>query len=90
MFSIQYSVFSDHIVGLVGLRYLVDFAVKSFGLNAGGNLVQATDATLIFSTSMLVARSAHTWIRARALIDAHRQSALSAGECGPRQEQPGA
>ena len=66
------------IVGLIALRYLADYAVKQFGLNAGGNLVHATDATLIFSSAMLMARSAHTWIRARALIAAHRQGTLPA------------
>jgi hypothetical protein len=78
------------IVGLIGLRYLADFAVKSFGLDAGGNLVHATDATLIFSTSMLMARSAHTWIRARALIAAHRQGALPPDDPARQQEQSGA
>ena len=79
------------IAGLIGLRYLADFAVKSFGLNAAANLVHATDATLIFSTSMLVARSVHTWIRARALIASHRQSTLPAADDPVHQrEQSGA
>ncbi|HEX3431428.1 MAG TPA: hypothetical protein VHT03_11135 [Rhizomicrobium sp.] len=65
------------IVGLIGLRYLADYAIKTFGLNAGANVIHATDATLIFSTSMLVARSAHTWIKARALVAAHRHVAVS-------------
>jgi hypothetical protein len=65
------------IVGLIGLRFLADYAIKQFGLNAGGNVVHASDATLVFTTSMLVARSVHTWIRARALIAAHKQGAIS-------------
>src|SRR5438552_2357568 len=70
------------VVGLVGLRYLADVAIKQFGLNAGGNVVHATDATLIFTTSMFVARSTHTWIQARALIAAHRQSAIPSPPSG--------
>ena len=68
------------IVGLIGVRYLADYAIKAFGLNAGANVIHATDATLILSTSMLVARSAHTWIKARALIAAHKLRAAPAAE----------
>lgn len=64
------------ILGLIGLRYLADYAIKAFGLNAGAKLLHATDATLLFSTSMLVARSIHTWIKARALIAAHKRDAI--------------
>jgi hypothetical protein len=66
------------ILGLIGLRYLADYAIKAFGLNAGAKVLHATDATLLFSTSMLVARSIHTWIKARALIAAHKQDAFPA------------
>jgi len=66
------------IVGLIGLRYLADLALKGLGLTAGADLVRATDAMLIFSTSMFVARSVHTWIRARTLISAHRAQSLAA------------
>jgi len=66
------------IVGLIALRYLADYAVKTLGLSAGAKLIHATDATLLFSTSMLVARSIHTWIKARALIATHRQSVETA------------
>ena len=65
------------IVGLIALRYLADLGMKKLGLTAGANLVHATDATLVFSTSMFVARSAHTWVRARALIAAHRSVAVT-------------
>ena len=58
-------------------------AIKTFGLNAGANVVHATDATLLFSTSMLVARSIHTWIRAHALIAAHKRSVLEGGSPAP-------
>jgi len=71
------------IIGLIGLRYLADYAIKTFGLNAGANVVHATDATLLFSTSMLVARSIHTWIRAHALIAAHKRSVLEGGSPAP-------
>jgi hypothetical protein len=64
------------IVGLIGLRYLADYAIKTFGLSAGANVIHATDATLLFSTSMLVARSVHTWIRAQALIAAHKRAPI--------------
>lgn len=65
------------IVGLIAVRYLGDYAIKAFGLTAGLKLLHATDATLLFSTSMLLARSIHTWIKAQALIAAHRVAALS-------------
>jgi len=58
------------IVGLIALRYGADFIIKKLGL--GDGLVYATDAMLLFTTSMYVARSVHTWIRARALVVAHR------------------
>jgi hypothetical protein len=78
------------IVGLIGLRYLADYAIKTFGFSAGANVIHATDATLLFSTSMLVARSVHTWIRARALIATHRQSVLTAKPvCDPVSEERG-
>jgi hypothetical protein len=64
------------IVGLIGLRYLAEFGIKQFGLDAGARLVHASDATLIFSTSMLLARGVHTWIKARALIAAHRRAGI--------------
>jgi hypothetical protein len=76
------------IVGLIGLRYLAEFAIKQFGLNAGANLVHASDSTLIFSTAMLVARSVHTWIKARALIAAHKQRAVAAPEPAPVSHEP--
>ncbi len=65
------------IVGLIALRYGADLALKKLGLDAGANLVHATDAMLLFSTSMLVARSVHTWKRARALLDAQRRPAVA-------------
>ena len=71
------------IVGLIAVRYLGDYAIKTFGLSAGVKFLHATDATLIFSTSMLVARSVHTWIRARALIDAHRRGILPDSASAP-------
>lgn len=71
------------IVGLIAIRYLGDYAVKTFGLTAGLKFLHATDATLLFSTAMLVARSIHTWIRARELIAAHRGAGLQT--VGPSQ-----
>lgn len=65
------------IVGLIGLRYLADLAFKNLELSTGANLVHATDAMLVFTTSMLVARSVHTWIRTRALVAAHRSQSLA-------------
>lgn len=71
------------IVGLIAIRYLGDYAIKTFGLSAGLKFLHATDATLLFSTAMLLARSVHTWIRARELIAAHRGAALQTA--GPPQ-----
>jgi hypothetical protein len=76
------------IVGLIGLRYLAEFGIKQFGLDAGARLVHASDATLIFSTSMLLARGVHTWIKARALIAAHRRAGIPPADPG-RQGQIG-
>ncbi|HLY06266.1 MAG TPA: hypothetical protein VKR31_11020 [Rhizomicrobium sp.] len=64
------------IVGLIAIRYLGDYAIKAFGFTAGLKFLHATDATLVFSTSMLVARSVHTAIKARALIAAHRAATV--------------
>jgi hypothetical protein len=78
------------IFGLIALRYLGDYAIKTFGLTAGAKLLHATDATLLFSTAMLVARSIHTWIKAQALIAAHREAAIPSGspaQVPGRQEQ---
>jgi hypothetical protein len=63
------------IVGLIALRYGAEFLFKKLNLKAGGGLVYATDAMMIFSTSMYVARSIHTWIRARELVIAHKTAA---------------
>lgn len=71
------------IIGLIGLRYVADYAIKAFGLAATANVVHATDATLLFSTAMLVARSVHTWIKERSLIDAHRRTVLPATDPAP-------
>ncbi|HTT83765.1 MAG TPA: hypothetical protein VMF67_09820 [Rhizomicrobium sp.] len=63
------------IVGLIALRYGADYLMKNLGLSHGAGFVYATDSMLLFSTAMYVARSVHTWIRARALVVAHRTSA---------------
>jgi hypothetical protein len=76
------------VVGLIALRYLADVALKQFGFTAGTHVVHVTDATLVFTTAMLVARNVHTWIRARAALAAHRNSAPAAG-IGPRIEDRG-
>ncbi|MGH6878623.1 MAG: hypothetical protein ACREHV_14775 [Rhizomicrobium sp.] len=60
------------IVVLIGMRYGADLALKGLGFTAGADLVHATDAMLVFSTAMFVARSIHTWIRARALLAARQ------------------
>jgi len=71
------------IVGLIALRYGADLAFKDLGLTAGANVVHVTDAMLIFSTSMFVARSIHTWIRARALRGAPPQQAIPNSSSSP-------
>lgn len=70
------------IFGLIALRYGAELALKKLGSNAGANLVHATDAMLIFSTSMLVARSIHTWIRARALLDGNKPLSVATSASG--------
>jgi hypothetical protein len=70
------------VVGLIALRYLADFALKTLGFTAGAGLVHATDAMLIFTTAMLVARSIHTWIRAHAALSAQRSG--TPGEAAPQ------
>lgn len=66
------------IFALIALRYLGDYAIKTFGLTAGAKFLHATDATLLFSTAMLIARSIHTWIKAQELITAHRAAPVLA------------
>jgi hypothetical protein len=61
------------IVGLIGLRWAAESAFKNLGL--GKDLVYATDSMMLLSTAMYVARSIHTWIRARALVVAHQTGA---------------
>jgi hypothetical protein len=63
------------IVGLVVLRYGLEYIVKKLGLGRGEGVIYATDAILLFSTAMYIARSVHTWIQARALVIAHRIAA---------------
>lgn len=65
------------IVGLIALRYGADVALKKLGWDGG---VYASNATLLFATAMLVARSIHTWIKARALQAASRTSAVAQGQ----------
>jgi hypothetical protein len=64
------------VFGLIALRYLADLALKKLGFTAGNDLVHATDAMLVFSTSMFVARSVHTWIRARAALEEQKRAAI--------------
>lgn len=71
------------IVAVIGLRYLADIALKKLGWNGG---VYASNATLLFATSMLVTRSAHTWIKARAALAANRSAAAIAAEARTTQE----
>src|SRR5580658_6461189 len=56
------------LVGLVVLRYGLEYIVKKMGLGRGEGVIYATDAILLFSTAMYIARSVHTWIQARALV----------------------
>jgi hypothetical protein len=72
------------IVGLIGLRYGADLALKKLGWDTG---VYASNATLVFATSMLVARSIHTWIRARALLTASRTRTVATSAGTPRESR---
>jgi hypothetical protein len=76
------------IVGLIALRWGAEFALKKLGPHAGTELVHASDAMLLLSTSMFVARSVHTWIRARALVAAHRETLVTSAGTGERNEAP--
>ncbi|HEX4080970.1 MAG TPA: hypothetical protein VHX61_19065 [Rhizomicrobium sp.] len=76
------------IVGLIALRWGADLVLKKLGLNAGTNLMHATDAMLLLSTSMYVARSIHTWIRARALVAAHRTTSVTASTTNEHGQAP--
>lgn len=67
------------VVGLIAVRYLADIALKKLGFAAGADLVHATDATMVFTAAMLVARAVHTWIRARAALAAHRRGISAPG-----------
>lgn len=67
------------VVGLIAVRYLADIALKKLGFTAGVDLMHATDGMLVFTTAILVARSVHTWVRARAALEAHRRGVTSAG-----------
>jgi hypothetical protein len=72
------------LVGLIALRYGAEFLVKNLGLGTGEGFVYFTDAMLLFSTSMFVARSVHTWIRAKALVVAHKAAVPLTDETGSR------
>lgn len=74
------------VVGLIALRYLADIALKKLGFTDGADLVHATDAMLVFTTGMLVARCIHTWMRARAALAAHRDGASAAAVASGAQD----
>lgn len=67
------------IFALIALRYAADLGLKKLGLSVGTDLVHATDAMLVLWTSMFVARSVHTWIRARTLLAGRGKPAIGKG-----------
>ena len=70
------------VVALIASRYLADLTFNKLGLAAGAGFVHATDAMLVFTTTALVARNIHTWIRARAALSAHRSELEAVGTAG--------
>jgi hypothetical protein len=57
------------LVGLIVVREALNYVLKGEGVR-GAQLVLWTDGALIFAAAMLVAQSAHTWVRARRLAPA--------------------
>ena len=55
------------LVALLLFRYAIKYVLHDEGVR-GVELVRWTDGALIFSASMLIAQSAHTWVRARRLL----------------------
>lgn len=55
------------LVGLLGFRYALKYVLHEQGVS-GVNLVRWTDGAMIFTVSMLIAQSTHTWVRARKLL----------------------
>jgi membrane protein CcdC involved in cytochrome C biogenesis len=69
------------LVALLMFRYAIKSVLTGEGVR-GVELVRWTDGALIFTAAMLVAQSAHTWVRARRLLPLPgpvRQSAESSG-----------
>ncbi|HEY1613446.1 MAG TPA: hypothetical protein VGF97_07150 [Rhizomicrobium sp.] len=56
------------VVGLIALRYGLEYVLKNLSAVAGPDLVRASDTMLLFTTALFVARSVHTYVRARALL----------------------
>ncbi len=78
--------------GLFAVRYALRFAFPqmSGGYAYGGPMVHPsadvlawTDAGLIFSTAMLLARAATTFLRTRPLIEAHKAQKAAASSASP-------
>jgi hypothetical protein len=55
-------------VGLFAARWGLKDLFHNTGLAAATSFVHWTDAGLMFTASLLAAQSAHTWVRARALL----------------------
>ncbi|HEY5338093.1 MAG TPA: hypothetical protein VIJ85_07825 [Rhizomicrobium sp.] len=52
--------------------YTPNSPVQHFSAHASASLIGWTDAGLIFSTAMLIARAATTWLRAQPLLAEHK------------------
>jgi hypothetical protein len=55
-------------VGLFAARWGLKSVFQDTGLAAATSFVHWTDAGLMFTASLLAAQSAHTWVRARAVL----------------------
>jgi membrane protein CcdC involved in cytochrome C biogenesis len=71
------------LVALLMFRYAVKYVLAGEGIS-GVQLVRWTDGALIFTAAMLVAQSAHTWVRARRLLPSAVPLPQSADSAGSR------
>lgn len=63
--------------------YVPNSPLPSVPAHVSGALLGWTDAGLIFSTAMLFARAATTWLRAQPLIAEHKAHVAAKSESGP-------
>lgn len=64
------------LIGLLVFRYALKYALHLEGVR-GVDLVRWTDGAMMFTLGMLVAQSAHTWIRAHRLLPPRAPTPIS-------------